>query len=497
MFRSQRLRQKSLNHISISPPIQKRRLRNKIEYSEPEPDPTDKKRQKLPQDIVSTKQKSLTNFGMITPKYDDDLEYDEDDILFQKSKGKKRPWSEQEDNLLIKLVQMHGPQKWTFIAEHLPGRIGKQCRERWHNHLNPQIKKSHWGDYEEWILFLSHRVMGNRWAEMAKQLIGRTDNSIKNHWNSAMKKRIPEMEERLKDIRKRGGLSNQELINSFSGLEKQLIMKLLNSPQNAQMSPRSYSPTSLPRRRTAQTNKQQNLNLGSVSHYIQKMMQEIKLDGLDSYGMEVRMLKKTQKISDSIFWNEDKIDDIQNNLYDYILEKVGSNGYDQDEKVDKWIKNFWIMCQEVFTVPVIKDFLNLRPTFYYNYLHKIKSEQNQVQKNLSRIYEQPNPDEYQLPVLNQFKTPAKDKGDHQEKVSPVDEPELEEQLMQQIESPSKLLNLLTPRNQHHHQKTPLFRQSENKSSMKQSSLKDHLRMLRFETTPLKKNSAFKLYNRNL
>lgn len=31
---------------------------------------------------------------MITPKYDDDLEYDEDDLLFQKSKGKKRPWSE-------------------------------------------------------------------------------------------------------------------------------------------------------------------------------------------------------------------------------------------------------------------------------------------------------------------------------------------------------------------------------------------------------------------
>jgi len=91
------------------------------------------------------------------------------------------------------LVEKLGAQKWTQIAYELTGRIGKQCRERWHNHLNPKIKKVGWSIEEQWILFISHRCQGNKWAEIAMILEGRTDNTIKNHWNSSMKKRIPEL----------------------------------------------------------------------------------------------------------------------------------------------------------------------------------------------------------------------------------------------------------------------------------------------------------------
>jgi hypothetical protein len=36
----------------------------------------------------------------------------------------------QEDAAVVNLVRIHGAKKWSLIADNLPGRIGKQCRER-------------------------------------------------------------------------------------------------------------------------------------------------------------------------------------------------------------------------------------------------------------------------------------------------------------------------------------------------------------------------------
>ena len=140
--------------------------------------------------------------------------------IIKKTKRTKQIWTAEEDKRLLKLIKLHGPVHWSLISAEMEGREGKQCRERWHNHLNPDILKDSWTEEEDLRLYFLYRLFGSKWSILSFIFPGRTDNSIKNHWNSVMKKKVKRFETYLKT------LTEKEQLTHLSPLDRDLVGRI-------------------------------------------------------------------------------------------------------------------------------------------------------------------------------------------------------------------------------------------------------------------------------
>lgn len=93
---------------------------------------------------------------------------------------------------MVRLIRENGTKQWSQIANQLNNvlnvtRNGKQCRERWVNFLNPEIKKDPFSLSEDILILEKRLAIGNKWSEIIKEMPGRTENNVKNRFNMMYK----------------------------------------------------------------------------------------------------------------------------------------------------------------------------------------------------------------------------------------------------------------------------------------------------------------------
>eukprot|EP01084_Bolivina_argentea_P308964 534366_1 len=128
---------------------------------------------------------------------EDNKEEEEDGDNSMKEGGKRRvaaPWTAEEDDLLASLVSgFVYSKRWACLSRKMPSRNGKQCRERWNNHLDPGVKTGPFSIEEDCLIVKLQAKFGNKWAKIKASMPKRGDNSIKNRWNSSLKKKVEKL----------------------------------------------------------------------------------------------------------------------------------------------------------------------------------------------------------------------------------------------------------------------------------------------------------------
>jgi hypothetical protein len=91
-------------------------------------------------------------------------------------------FSAEDDAQLRHAVEVCGIFDWRQIAEHLPEKSLRQCKDRWTNYLCPTLNTSPWSPDEDALLVAKYLELGSKWRHISRHFANRTDSMVKNRF---------------------------------------------------------------------------------------------------------------------------------------------------------------------------------------------------------------------------------------------------------------------------------------------------------------------------
>jgi len=118
-------------------------------------------------------------------------------LVKKRMSRERRVWTPKEDRLLKELVHLHGTKRWSKMSQvfnqqtpHSRPRKGKSLRERYMHYLDPSLNLGPWTKEEDQRLIRLVQAWGHQWSKISHRFQGRSDQACKNHANVLMRKTI-------------------------------------------------------------------------------------------------------------------------------------------------------------------------------------------------------------------------------------------------------------------------------------------------------------------
>ena len=129
--------------------------------------------------------------------------------LQMRQRNVKFKFTPEEDERLKMLVMRHGTNSWNIVSQFMGNRNPRQCRERWKNYVDPDLRSDPWTPEEDDLLLKKYRELGPRWNKIAKYFVRRSDNSLRNRWQLMLRKHN-RMKQQMPKIDLGGGATSIE-----------------------------------------------------------------------------------------------------------------------------------------------------------------------------------------------------------------------------------------------------------------------------------------------